>query len=103
MSLGLCKLMSLASGAEEAGKPQKRSQVLRNKFFAHKEAIQSTHPHITEWFDSNPGREIQTDVIHNCFTKNANKGWKLDLDKPYFKEVKKRCVLVRASWEPIEF
>ena len=95
--------MSLASGAEEAGKPQKRSQVLRNKFFAHKEAIQSTHPHITEWFDSNPGREIQTDLIHNCFTKNSNKSWKLELDKPYFKETKKRCVLVRASWEPIEF
>ena len=88
--------MSLASGAEEAG-PTGRNQVLRNKFFKLKDTIKATHPHITDWFDGDPGREIQTDVIHNCFAKDPKKGWKLDLDKPFFKEVKKRCV--SELWE----
>ena len=94
MSLGLCKLISLTSGAQEAG-GARRNQVLRNKFFQQKNDIKESHPHIIDWFDSNPGREIQTDIIHNCFSKN-NRTWKIDMDKPFFKEVKKRCVLVRV-------
>ena len=93
--------MSVASGADEAS--TKRNQVLRNKFFQQKNDIKESHPHIIDWFDSNPGREIQTDIIHNCFKKVGKASWILDADKPYFKETKKRCVLVRASWEPIEF
>ena len=93
--------MSVASGTPDAAK--KRNQCLRNKFFQAKSDIKETHPHIIDWFDNTPGREIKTEIIHNCFTRGANKTWKLELDKPFFRETKKRCVLVRASWEPIEF
>jgi len=76
----------------------KRNAACRNKFFQEKKAIQETHPHIVEWFDSTSSRQLQTDIIENCF-KREGKTWKLDLDKPYFKETKKRCV---GSIENIE-
>jgi len=78
---------------EPAAKKQKRArnQITRNKFFLEKEAIKESHPHIVEWFDSSKGRQVQTEIIENCFKKEGSK-WKLDLDKPYFKESKKRRV-----------
>jgi hypothetical protein len=70
---------------------RRRNQTIRNKFFQEKPQIQASHPHIVEWFDSAGGRDTQTDIIENCF-KKSNAVWKLDLDKPFFKESKTRCV-----------
>ena len=70
-----------------------RNQVLCNKFFHMEEEIKASHPHIMEWFDSSRSRSMQTEIIEECFKKDGSK-WKLDLDKPYFKESKKRCVCV---------
>ena len=53
--------------------------------------IKDSHPHIMEWFDSSANRALQTDIIEQCFKKEG-KAWKLDLDKPFFQESKKRCV-----------
>jgi hypothetical protein len=72
-----------------------RNQACRNKFFANKDAIKNSHPHIAEWFDSNSDRSLQTDIIEKCFKKEG-KLWKLDLDKPFFKESKTRCVNFRT-------
>jgi len=77
----------------DAKKVRVRNQSCRNKFFLHKDAIKESHPHIIEWFDNSchNSRQVQTEIIENCFKKEG-KAWKLDLDKPYFKESKKRCV-----------
>ncbi len=72
-----------------------RNQTCRNKFFANKDSIKNSHPHIVEWFDSNSDRSLQTDIIEKCFKKEG-KLWKLDLDKPFFKESKTRCVNFRT-------
>ena len=72
-----------------------RNQTCRNKFFASKDVIKNSHPHIVEWFDSNSDRSLQTDIIEKCFKKEG-KLWKLDLDKPFFKEIKTRCVNFRT-------
>ena len=70
---------------------RRRSQVLRNKFFQEKQNLKDTHPHIVEMFDGSGSRALKTEIIENCFKKSEGK-WKLDLDKPCFKEMKKRCV-----------
>ena len=74
-----------------------RNQSKANKFFKDRETIKDSHPHIVEWFDSNPGRAVQTEIIENCF-KKENKTWKLDLEKPFFRESKKRCVYIMESY-----
>ena len=53
--------------------------------------IKDSHPHITEMFDSTGSRALQTEIIDNCFKKEKGV-WKLDLEKPFFKETKTRCV-----------
>ena len=89
-------LRSVRGQEDSAGAPKKRptthrNQTIRNKFFAQKKNIEGAHPHITEWFDSESSRSIQTEIIEACF-KKSGKEWKLDLDKPFFKESKTRCV-----------
>ncbi len=74
---------------------QQRNQTVRNKFFAHKDAIKNSHPHIVDWFDSTSDRSLQTEIIEKCFEKKG-KLWKIDLDKPFFKESKTRCVNFRT-------
>ena len=83
------KVLSLSSTGRS------RNQAQRNKFFNNKENIKGSHPHIVEWFDSDNNRDIQTEIIENCFRKEG-KTWKLDLDKPFFKESKTRCVNFRT-------
>ena len=74
-----------------------RNQTARNTFSAEKIEIKDTHPHIREWFDSSSSRALQTDIIQHCFKKEG-KAWKLDLDKPFFQESKKRCVGSRGAY-----
>ncbi len=101
MSLGLGKVVFVflaflgsTRGEDSVGAAKKakgRNQTIRNKFFAQKDKIKDTHPHIVDWFDSDGSRSIQTEIIEACF-KKSGKEWKLDLDKPFFKESKTRCV-----------
>ena len=74
-----------------------RNQIKANKFFAQKAEIKDDHPHIVEWFDSTNCRATKTDIIENCFKKNGG-SWKLDLEKPFFTEAKKRCVGSRGAY-----
>ena len=74
-----------------------RNQCLANKFFARKAEIKDAHPHIVEWFDGTNCRATKTDIIENCFKKNGGT-WKLDLEKPFFTEAKKRCVGSRGAY-----
>jgi hypothetical protein len=92
MSLGLGEKGEEGDDDKKKGRnPAIRNQTCRNKFFQEKAAIQESHPHIIEWFDSKGDRQVQTDIIENCFKKSQGV-WKLDLDKPFFKESKTRCV-----------
>ena len=70
---------------------KKQLAVLKNKFFANKDAISVTHPHITEWFNGSRNKDLESEIIENCFRKDGNK-WRMELDRPYFKESKSRCV-----------
>ena len=81
----------------EPQRQKHRNQTVRNKFFTEKKEIRETHPHIVAWFDSGGSRAVQTDIIENCFKKEG-KTWKLDLDKPFFQESKKRCVGSRGAY-----
>jgi hypothetical protein len=81
----------LACVNQEPKKHRARNQICRNKFFAQKENIKESHPHIAEWFDNEQSRALQTEIIEKCFKKSAGE-WKFDLDKPFFTESKKRCV-----------
>jgi hypothetical protein len=91
MSLGLGKVVFVFPaflrsirgevGATKKSRPNQRNQTI----------IKETHPHIVEMFDSESARSIQTEIIEQCF-KKSGKEWKLDLDKPFFKESKSRCV-----------
>ena len=103
MSLGFGKVVSVflaflrsirgETAVVEAKKAKgyHRNQTMRNKFFAQKEKIKESHPHISEWFDSESSRTIQTEIIEQCFSKKGRE-WVLDLEKPFFKESKTRCV-----------
>jgi len=73
-------------------KKQRQNQHLHAKFWECKDAIKDSHPHIVEWFDSAP-KDVKNDIISHCFSKDKAK-WKMDLDKPFFKESKTRCVCV---------
>jgi len=81
-------------GAEPAAKKQKsqpkNNQHLALKFFAQRDELRSSHPHIIEWFES-ANREVKSEIINNCFAKNGGR-WTFDLEKPCFKEAKVRCV-----------
>jgi len=67
--------------------------------FKQKGEILETHPHIIDWFDGAANKEIKKDIIENCFKKEGSH-WKLDLDKPFFKESKTRSVnIMEASME----
>ena len=66
-------------------------------FFAQKAEIKDAHPHIVEWFDGTNCRATKTDIIENCFKKTSGV-WKLDLEKPFFTESKKRCVGSRGAY-----
>ncbi len=72
---------------------KKKLAVLRNKFFHNKDHIKDQAPHIMDWFDGCHNKEQANQIIENCFKKDGNK-WKMELDKPYFKESKTRCVCV---------
>ena len=75
-----------------------RNQQCAMKFFQMKHEIKETHPHITEWFENaSQERHIQTEIIENCFKKEG-RTWKLDLDKPFFKETKQRCVSIMEAY-----
>ena len=74
-----------------------RNQSLANKFFAQKAEIKDAHRHIVEWFDGTNCRATKTDIIENCFKKTGGI-WKLDLEKPFFTESKKRCVGSRGAY-----
>ena len=101
MSLGLGKVVFVflaflgsTRGGDSVGAAKKakgRNQTIRNKFFAQKENIKDTHPHIVDWFDSTSDRSLQTEIIEKRFEKQG-KLWKIDLDKPFFKESRTRCV-----------
>jgi len=41
---------------------------------------------------------MKKEIIENCFKKEGPKLWKLDLDKPFFKESKKRCVIIMEAY-----
>ena len=49
-----------------------------------------------EWLDGAGSKELKKDIIEKCFKKDAGR-WKLDLDKPYFKESKQRCVNIMEA------
>jgi len=100
MSLGFGKVVSVflaflrsirGETAVVEAKKKHRNQSMRNKFFASREKIKESHPHISEWFDSESSRTIQTEIIEQCFSKKGRE-WVLDLEKPFFKESKTRCV-----------
>ena len=74
-----------------------RNQCIANKFFAQKPEIKDTHPHIVDWFDSTNCRSTKTEIIKQCFKKSVGT-WKLDLEKPFFTEAKKRCVGSRGAY-----
>ena len=74
-----------------------RNQCIANKFFKQKSEIKDSHPHIVEWFDSSTSRATKTEIIENCFKKSGGP-WKLDLEKPFFEEAKKRCVDSRGAY-----
>ena len=78
-----------------------RNQCIGNKFFAQKPEIKDTHPHIVEWLDSTNCRATKTEIIENCFKKNGGT-WKLDLEKPFFTEAKKRCVGSRGAYVSLQ-
>ena len=82
--------------AKKHKRSNQRNQTVRNKFFQQKADIKDSHPHIIEWFDSSCSRDIQTEIIENCFKKEG-KAWKLDLEKPCFQESKKRCVEMNCA------
>jgi len=67
-----------------------RNQVLRNKFFDAKEEIKESHPHIIALFDGSKSRDLQTDIIENCFKKDEQGKWQFDMDRPFFQEQKRR-------------
>ena len=73
------------------------NQCIANKFFKQKGEIKESHPHIVDWFDNSTSRATKTDIIENCFKKNGGT-WKLDLEKPFFSEAKKRCVDSRGAY-----
>ena len=73
--------------------------VLKNKFFKMKDVIKTSHPHITEHFDSCRDKEQENKIIEHCFRKTEDNKWKMSLELPYFKESKTRCVW--APWEPV--
>jgi hypothetical protein len=66
-------------------------------FFQQKQEIVQTHPHILEWFDGTASKDTKKDIIENCFKKDGGR-WQLDLDKPYFKESKQRCVNIMEAY-----
>ena len=66
-------------------------------FFQQRQQIDQTHPHILEWFDGSTDRTLQSEIIEKCFKKDGGR-WKLDLDKPYFKESKQRCVNIMEAY-----
>ena len=74
-----------------------RNQIKAIKFSAQKTEIKDAHPHIVEWFDGTNCRATKTDIIENCFKKTSGV-WKLDLEKPFFTESKKRCVGSRGAY-----
>ena len=74
-----------------------RNQCIANKFFKQKGEIKESHPHIVDWFDSSSSRGTKTEIIENCFKKNGGT-WKLDLEKPFFAEAKKKCVDSRGAY-----
>ncbi len=84
----------------ESGEPQPkrlRCQHCNNKFFQQRQEIVKTHPHILEWFDGATTKEVKNEIIEKCFKKDKGR-WTLDLDKPYFKESKQRCVNIMEAY-----
>ena len=77
-------------GAEPAAKKRRCNQHLSHKFFASRDELKGSHPHIIDWFDS-ATQEVKADIINACFTKNGGR-WSMDLEKPCFKQAKIRCV-----------
>ncbi len=82
----------------KAPQPERRNQVLRNKFFAMTDHLKTQAPRIVDLLEngdhSKSLRATQSEVINNCFTKSAvSKSWVLDLNNPFFKETKARWVL----------
>ena len=77
-------------GAEPAAKRRKCPQHLGYKFWAERDRMKGTHPHIVDWFDS-ASTDVKAEIINNCFTKNGGR-WSMDLEKPCFKQAKIRCV-----------
>jgi hypothetical protein len=72
-------------------RPVKRTnQSQKEKFFAMRDSLSQTHPHITEWFETGT-RGDKAEIIQNCFKKEGQV-WKLDASNPFFKESKQRCV-----------
>ena len=82
---------------EEPDKKKSRCQQCQSRFFQQRQEIVQTHPHIVEWFDGAGSKEMKKDIIEKCFKKDAGR-WKLDLDKPYFKESKQRCVNIMEAY-----
>ena len=81
----------------EPAKKRIRCQQCNSRFFKQKADIAQTHPHIMEWFEGAASKEAKNDIIKNCFKKDGGL-WKLDLDKPYFKESKIRCVNIMEAY-----
>ena len=80
-------------------KARARTPAKSSKFFQEKSNLKDSHPHIIEWFDSSgTNSAVQTEIIEQCFKKEG-RVWKLDLEKPFLKESKKRCV--SSIWKPI--
>ena len=92
--IGSCLIWSFSEMWEELmshQSPQKkpRNQQVTTRFFKAKADIAKTHAHIIDWFDDCTDKEVRNDIIKNCFRKEGQL-WKLDLDKPFFKESKIR-------------
>jgi hypothetical protein len=101
---GTTSLDTTIDAARKPAKPSKpiSNQVCRDKFWAEKANIKDSHPHIVEWFD-NKDRALQTDIIDGCF-KKGDGFWKLDLEKPFFKESKKKvCVQHGSLYRTLDF
>ena len=84
----------------DGGEPQAkkaRCQQCQQRFFKQRDEIIETHPHIMDWFDGAATKEVKKEIIENCFKKDG-KFWKLDLDKPFFKESKHRSVNIMEAY-----
>ncbi len=76
---------------------------MKHLFFSKLGELKESAPHIVQLFESQEGKgakKKQAEIIKNTFKKSADgSDWVVDLNNPYFKEVKSRWVL--PTWKSL--